>query len=77
MNKQVTISNWKELKEQFGTVPTDSLVSAVEMSRTLKTKAGEKHVAIDCNKKSEAVACFTLKEETEKEFVYEYNGTAN
>ncbi len=84
----VEISNWKDLKSQFGLEEVDGLKSALQIHKELKnqidfilktSKALPEFVCINCNEKSEAICIFHLVRNSPDnlEATYEYQGTAN
>jgi hypothetical protein len=79
--ESVEILNWKDVVSQFGlVVTTPGLLSAPELSKELRKKvleSDDSHIFIECNTKSEAVACFECRKRLGSSIWYEYIGTAN
>ena len=78
----VEISNWKDLKEQFGLDDNDlkGCKGAKNIHRDLKLQALNKAddvIACDCTLEGEAICIFKLESIVDNVITYEYTGTAN
>ena len=78
----ITITNWKDLVDQFGL--TDTTVGcpsarqlSQELKKLVKTIGPAEYQTMSCNTKSDAIAIFHLVSRTDTLFGYEYQGTAN
>lgn len=77
----IIIENYNDLLDQFGDGTLNGLKSTKDIIQEVKNQVMInnvlKHIAVECNRKSDAICIFTLLDNHKNTFIYEYNGTAN